>query len=103
MILALDAALHAAVAVALLSASHVFKTEDNSFPVDGSLVSAWALDWAAATAAVAVLALLLGSVVQSKKYFRYKYEGERGIRALRDMIFYVYCVTVPVPFFRLTF
>jgi uncharacterized protein YbjT (DUF2867 family) len=78
-----------------------FKTGSNSFPVDDAFLRMWAIDAAAVAVSVAVLAFLVAEVVQSKKYFRYKYEGERGIRAVRDMSFYIYCVLLPVPFHRL--
>jgi hypothetical protein len=98
--LALDLGAHAALGVGLLVARKLFKSDDNAFPVDEAFLALWAVDAALVVLAVGVLSLLLAEVVQSKKYFRYKYEGERGLRALRDMMFYVYCVMAPVPFYR---
>jgi hypothetical protein len=101
--LVLDASLHAIVLLVLYTAMRVFKSPDNNFPIDAVLLRAWAYDYGAATIAVGALSLILGEVVRSKKYFRYKYEGERGIRAMRELMFYVYCVLLPMPFYRLTF
>jgi hypothetical protein len=99
--LLLDAGMHVAVGVLLLVAKNMFKADDNTFPVDATLLRMWAFDCAVVGAAVAALSVLVAEVVHSKKYFRYKYEGERGLRALRDMTFYTYCVLAPVPFYRL--
>lgn len=99
--LGLDAALSAIVLLVLYTAMRIFKAPDNDFPVDSALLWAWAHDYFAATLAVGALSLIVGEVVRSKKYFRFKYEGERGIRAMREMMWYVYCVLLPIPFYRL--
>ena len=96
MMLGVDAAAHAVVGVLLVAAKSVWH-------VDAIVIRLWAFDWAFVTAAVAAIALVVAQVVYSKRYFRYKYEGERGIRAMQEMVFCIYCVMIPVPFFRLTF
>jgi hypothetical protein len=50
---------------------------------------------------VFAVAVIIGQVIKRKKYFRYKYEGDRGIRAMQQMVMYVYNVLLFVPFFRL--
>ena len=97
----LDAALSAIVLLVLYTTMRVFKTAENDFPIDGSLLWAWVHDYVAATLAIGALSLVVGEVIRSKKYFRYKYEGERGIRAMREMMWYIYCVLLPIPFYRL--
>jgi len=101
LIVALDAAMQAVFLVVLAVVMRALKTHDNDFPIDVALLSAWSVDALASTAAVALLALVIGEVIRNKKYFRYKYEGERGIRAMREMVYYIYCVMVPVPFYKL--
>ncbi len=96
MILGVDAAAHVLFGVVLLAARHVWG-------IDVALLRMWAIDWAIVTAAVAAVSLVIAQVVYSKRFFRYKYEGERGIRAMQELVFCVYCVAVPLPFFRLTF
>ena len=96
MILGADAAAHVLFGVVLLAARHVWG-------IDVALLRMWAIDWAIVTAAVAAVSLVIAQVVYSKRFFRYKYEGERGIRAMQELVFCVYCVAVPMPFFRLTF
>ena len=95
MMLGVDAAAHAVIGVLLMAAKSVWH-------VDAIVLRLWAVDWAFVTAAVAAISLVVAQVVYSKRYFRYKYEGERGIRAMQEMVFCVYCVLIPVPFFRLT-
>jgi hypothetical protein len=99
--LLMDLAINLVLGVALVFAKHMFKRMDNDFPVDSSLLTAWAFDYAISTAVVAVMALIIGEIIRKKKYFRYKYEGDRGIRAMRQMVMNVYCVILFVPFFRL--
>lgn len=101
--LAIDAAINILVICALLFLKRMFKRFDNEFPIDGTLLNAWALDYAAVTLLVAVLALIIGEVVRTKKYFRYKYEGDRGIRSMQQMVMYVTCVVMVMPFFRLAY
>jgi hypothetical protein len=99
--LAIDAALTAIVLLVLYTSKRLFKTADNDFPIDAPLLWAWVHDYLAATLAIGALSLIVGEVIRSKKYFRYKYEGERGIRAMREMMWYIYCVLTPIPFYRL--
>lgn len=99
--LGLDAALSAIVLLVLYTTMRVFKTADNDFPIDPELLWTWLHDYVAATLAVGALSLIVCEVVRSKKYFRYKYVGDRGIRAMREMMWYVYCVLLPIPFYRL--
>ena len=94
---AADLAVQAVVVGILLALRHML----GESPIDGHLITAWLVDVAASTAVVAAISLVIGQVIKHKKYFRYKYEGERGIRAMREMVYYAYCVTVPAPFYRL--
>jgi hypothetical protein len=99
--LAVDVACHLILLAVLMLAKTIFTHIDDSFPVTSHMISAWAFDYTAASALIAALALLIGEVVRRKKYFRYKYEGDRGIRAMQHMMLYVYIVVLFVPFFRL--
>jgi len=72
------------------------------FPINASFIKAFLVDYVFSTLCVFAVAAVIATVVQKKKYFRYKYEGERGIRAMSTMIFYVALVLLLVPYFRLT-
>lgn len=101
--LGLDAALHAIVLTILYGIMSLYSGQDNDFPIDSNLMSAWALDYAVVTVAVGVISLILAAVVQSKKYFAYKYMGDRGIRALQEMCLATYAVILFLPFYRLAY
>ena len=101
--LGLDAALHAIVLTILYGIMTLYSGQDNDFPIDSNLLSAWALDYSVVTVAVGVISLILASVVQSKKYFTYKYMGDRGIRALQEMCLATYAVILFLPFYRLAY
>ena len=96
MAIGLDAVAHIIIGTVLMAARTVWHIET-------SVLQMWALDWALVSVLVVSLSLILSHVVYSKKYFRYKYEGERGIRALQELMLRIYLVAVPIPFFRLTF
>jgi hypothetical protein len=99
---ALDLAMNAGVAVLLVFCRYLFKSVDNDFPIDGPFLTSWAVDYAATTVVIAALAAIVGAVVAKKKYFRWKYEGDRGVRALQQMTFYIYLVILAIPFYNLT-
>lgn len=101
--LGLDAALHAVVLTILYGIMSLYKSQENDFPIDSNLLSAWALDYAMVTVVVGVISVILAMVVRSKKYFRYRYEGERGIRALQEMCLSTYVVILFLPFYRLAY
>ncbi len=97
MFLALDLAFCALVTVVLL----MVRALGSSSHLGGDLLRQWAADVALSTPLVGLLAAVLALVVRRKKYFRYKYEGERGIRALESMVLACYGVFLAVPLFRL--
>jgi hypothetical protein len=97
----IDIAVNLVVLVILMFLRHMFKSSDNEFPVDRHMLSAWMLDYCVTMVLIVALASIIGEVIRKKKYFRYKYEGDRGIRAMQQMVMYVYCVILFMPFFRL--
>ena len=101
MVLGLDLACNVIVLALLKFTSLVFSDPTSGFPIDSQLLSAWMLDYGLSTLVVAVVSIIIAVVVQRKKYFRFKYEGDRGVRAMQQMILYVYCVLMFIPFFRL--
>jgi hypothetical protein len=101
MFLGIDLAVNLIVGMVLIFAKRLFKSVDNGFPIDGQLLLVWAGDYAITTAAVFVLVFIIGQIIRKKKYFRYKYEGDRGIRALQEMAMRVYMIMLFIPFFRL--
>ena len=97
MFLAIDLAFNALILVLLMVLGHSLGPE---FPLDGTFFRLWLVDYLGVSAMVGVVSLVIAVVVQRKKYFRFKYEGDRAIRAMREMALYTYAVMLCIPFFR---
>jgi hypothetical protein len=95
-----DIVINAVIFGILLIANMVLS--DTTAPIIETVVmKAIYIDYAIVTIVVLVLAGIVGNVVKNKKYFRYKYEGDRGIRAMQTMIMNIYGVIILLPFFRI--
>ena len=99
--LGIDMAMNVALMATLFLLRSLFATEGGNFPVDDTFLKAYVVDYLCVTLAVFVIAAVLAQVIKTKKYFRYRYEGDRGIRALQTMTFYVVIIMLLLPFFRL--
>jgi hypothetical protein len=99
--LAFDVFFNIFIVVTLGLSGFLFKTENNTFPVDKYLFMKYGFDYAITTGIIFILGVLIGNVIKQKKYFRYKTEGERGIRAFEDIMkSAAYCVTL-LPMFMI--
>lgn len=92
--------------LALLSVLYLLRTMFGSaphhgFPINDRFIYAFVVDYACTTLAIFALAAVIADIVRTKKYFRYRYEGERGIRALQIMTLYLSIIILLLPFFRL--
>ena len=97
---AIDMSLNLAMFIILLTLKFIFKTDENTFPVSDHLIHAIVVDYAITTTMMTFLSLIVASVIQRKKYFRYRFEGDRGIRAMSDMLFWITTGVLFIPFFR---
>ena len=79
----------------------LFKTENNTFPIDSYLYTKFAFDYVVSTIVIIINGILIGSVIKQKKYFRYKTEGERGIRAFEEMMKMSATVITLLPLFMI--
>jgi ABC-type multidrug transport system permease subunit len=79
----------------------LFKTGSNNFIINRYLVTSYLIDYGMTLVFVSIIALILGSIVVKKKYFRYKTEGLRGVRALREMMVSLASIVFIVPWFAL--
>ena len=79
----------------------LFKTENNTFPIDGYLYQKFAFDYIVSIIAIMLIGILIGSVIKQKKYFRYKTEGERGIRAFEEIMKMTASVITALPLFMM--
>lgn len=99
--LILDFSLNTFLVVVLLLLKFMFKSESNTFPIDYNLLIMYGVDYASCTSITIILGLLLGNVIKNKRYFAYKYEGLRGIRAFESMMWRVSAIINIVPFFMI--
>jgi hypothetical protein len=94
-----DLAFNVFIMVVLFLLKFLFKTDDNAFPIDKFLFYKYMTDYAISMIFVFVIAVLVASIIQSKKYFKYKYEGLRAVRAFQDVVFYIASVIFIFPYF----
>lgn len=99
--LLIDSALNVFLLVVLLLIMYLFKTPSNTFIVNGYFIKKYITDYVASTIITLAIGCIIASVIQKKKYFRYKFEGPRGIRALQEMVMGVACISIAIPFFML--
>jgi hypothetical protein len=96
----LDIGLNAMLFVILIALKYMFKTRDNAFFINDKVLSAVLVDYALSTLLIIIIAAVVGVVIQKKKYFRYRFEGDRGIRAMSDMLLWLVNGILLIPFFR---
>jgi dolichyl-phosphate-mannose--protein O-mannosyl transferase len=80
----------------------MFSANNTRFPVNSVFLKSYLIDWLCTTVVIFAISALIAEVMRKKKYFRYRYEGERGIRALKTIVFYVSMIILLLPFFRLS-
>jgi hypothetical protein len=98
--LAFDLGLNVSLYVMFKTLMFLFKSKDTDFPINATVMRLIVLDYVISTALIAVLAIFLAVVIRRRKYFRYRYEGDRGIRALSDMILWTSAALMIIPFFK---
>jgi len=86
----------------LLLLRAMFSANNTRFPVNSVFLKSYLIDWLCTTVVIFAISALIAEVMRKKKYFRYRYEGERGIRALKTIVFYVSMIILLLPFFRLS-
>ena len=96
----LELAFNAFVIALLALAAHIFGSKPGS-AVDARALKAHAIDYGASLAVTASLGSWLASVVALKRYFKYKFEGLRAIRAFERMLLAVAVHAHLTPFFAI--
>jgi hypothetical protein len=96
-----DLAFHVFMLVLLSLSSYLFKSESNAFPVDNFLLTKFTFDYLVSTLVIMVVGVLIGNIIREKKYFRYKHEGQRGIRAFAEIMKTVSTSITMLPLFML--
>jgi len=72
-----------------------------TFKLDDDIFSSLAMDYVATTLVLVLIMGVVSEIVRRKKYFRYRYEGERGIRALSSMTMSIAVFVYILPFYRI--
>ena len=99
---AFDASFNAFLVVLLFILKLLFKTDDNAFLIDSYLFTKYLIDYAVSMTVIIVIGVLVANVITSKKFFKYKYEGVRAIRAYESMMFNCAFVLHLFPFFLMS-
>jgi len=97
--LGFDAAFNVFLIVVLFLLQFLFKTDDNSFIIDKYLFYKYLTDYAFSMVVLMVMGALVAKVMMDKKYFKYKYEGLRAIRAFESVLFYIAIPLYLFPYF----
>ena len=98
---AFDVSLNVFLVVVLFLLKFLFKSEDNAFVVDQYLFSKYLTDYMISIVVLLLTGFMVGSVMMDKKYFKYRYEGLRAIRAYESMMFNIAIIVYIVPYFLL--
>jgi len=85
--------------VVLFLLQFLFKTDDNSFMIDKFLFYRYLGDYVLGMVVLLVIGILISKILVDKKYFKYKYEGLRAIRAFENVMFNTAIVIYLIPFF----
>ena len=70
-----------------------------TYGFNNEVILAFLADYAIFTVLSGILLVIIASVIVRKKYFKYKTEGLRGIRAYREVIVTVLAVLIMIPYF----
>ena len=97
--LGFDLAFNVFIFIVLFLLKFLFKTDDNAFAIDKYLFYKYLTDYVISMVYVFLIALLVAQVIMNKKYFKYKYEGLRAIRAYQDIVFYIALFVFVFPYF----
>lgn len=95
---AFDAALNLVFLLLILLLVFFFKNSGSEFILDMSFVKSMVVDYAATLVIVVSLGAIVGAIIQRKKYFKYKVEGPRAIRAYQEVLLGVGAVVSVIPF-----
>jgi predicted membrane protein len=75
--------------------------KNNTFVINMYLLKLFIIDYLVFTLVLGIVLVVIGLYMQSKKYFRYKTEGLRAIRAFGDIATSVSAGLVLVPYFAI--
>ena len=78
---------------------YLFKTPTNNFVIDSKMLGKGLMDAGFFLLIFTLFNIVLAMTVQKKKYFRYKTEGLRGIRAMKELMMSFGAMLIMIPYF----
>lgn len=97
--LILHAGLNLFLIIVLLLLMAIFKTNNNVFAINMYVISRYFFDFVLSVLFFSICSIIIGSIIQKKKYFRYKTEGLRAIRAYKEILMYCAIIIFLLPYF----
>lgn len=97
--LGLDLAMMLFMMAVLVMVMYLFKSPGNTFIINGRLLKSFMVDYVISIVLIMLIGIIVGMTIQKKRYFRYKTEGLRGIRALKEMMMSISAIIIVMPFF----
>jgi len=97
--LGFDVAFNSFLVVALFLLMYIFSSPENTFPINRYLFIKYLTDYVMSMGLILVISYVISGVIVDKKYFKYKYEGARAIRAFEGLVFKVGIIITLLPFF----
>lgn len=76
-----------------------FKRPNNNFIINWFLIQTYFIDYFIITVIITALVTMISSIMQKNKYFRYKTEGLRAIRGLKEIMHYISYIIFFIPYF----
>lgn len=101
MFVGIELAFAVIVMITLTFLKYLFYHGPGTFFIDKYIMSRWLLDYVLSTLIITVIAFIMADVIRKRKYFRYRYEGERGVRALEAMVRWTAGIVLCLPFYRM--
>lgn len=80
---------------------YIFKTPSNDFLISGDFIQRFVIDLGIYMVLLSLVAIVIGSILEKKRYFRYKTEGLRCIRAFREILIGIAAIMVIIPYFSI--
>ena len=86
-------------ATILLLLDKIVNAALDDFIINGRVLTAFFMDTVLFIIVLSICLITIGSIMQLKRYFRYKTEGLRAIRAFKTIIIYLALILIFIPFF----
>lgn len=97
--LILDLTFNIMIFVILFVIKILFESNDSFFVIDSYFLKKYVADVGISMLVIFAFCAILASIIQKKKYFRYKLEGPRAMGALKEMMTGVVGLLLIVPYF----